>query len=61
MHGKGEFYEIEDSISNAPIDVANICSILPRPAGSNGLIVVKLKRGFKYIMYIYIHIYINIF
>ena len=52
MHGKGEFYEIEGSISNAPIDVANICNILPRPAGSNGLIVVKLKRDFKYIIYI---------
>ena len=60
MHGKGEFYEIEGNISNAPIDVANICNI-SRPAGSNGLIVVKLKRDFKYIIYIYIHIYINIF
>ena len=40
MHGKGVFSKIKGSISNVPIAAANI---LPRPADSNELIVVKLK------------------
>ena len=28
---------------NIPIETANICNILPRPADSNRLIAVKLK------------------
>ena len=47
MHGKGEFFKIKGSICNIPIETANICNILPRPAVSNGLIVVKLKRDLK--------------
>ena len=43
MHGKGGFAKIKGSISNIPIKRANIYNILPRPAESNGLIVVKLK------------------
>ena len=42
MHGKGEFSKIKKGISNIPMEVANICNILPRPAVPNGLIVVKL-------------------
>ena len=48
MHEKGEFSKIKGSICNIPIEAANICNILPRPAVSNGLIVVKLKRDLKY-------------
>ena len=48
MHGKGEFSKIKGSICNAPIETANVCNILPRPAVSNGLIFVKLKRDLKY-------------
>ena len=47
-HGKGEFSKIKQNICNFPIEIANICNILPRPTISNGLIVVKLKRGIKY-------------
>ena len=50
MHGKGVFAKIKGSISNVPIAAANI---LPRPADSNELIVVKLKRDLKYIGYVY--------
>ena len=48
IHGKGEFSKIKGSIFNIPIEPANICNILPRPAVSNGLIMVKLKRDLKY-------------
>ena len=37
MHGKGGLRKIKESICNIPIETANICSILPRPAVSNGL------------------------
>ena len=48
MHGKGEFSNIKGSIcNNIAAEPAKICNILPRPAISNGLIVVKLKRDLK--------------
>ena len=53
MHGKGEFAKIKGNICNIPNEAANICNILPRPADSNGLIVVKLKRDLKYRGYVY--------
>ena len=53
MHGKGEYAKIKGSICNIPIETSDICSILPRPADSNGLIVVKLKRDLKYKGYVY--------
>ena len=54
MHGKGEFSKIKGSICNfSIIKAANICNILPRPAGSNGLIVLKLKKDPKYRGYVY--------
>ena len=43
MYGKGEFAKMKGSICNIPIEIANICNILPRPADSNGLIVVKSR------------------
>ena len=48
MHGKGEFSKIKGRICNIPIETANIYNILPRPAVSNGLVQVKLKRDIKY-------------
>ena len=53
MHGKGKYAKIKDSICHIPIEAAHICNILPRPADSNGLIVVKLKKGLKYRAYVY--------
>ena len=47
MHRKGEFAIIKGSIWNIPIEAANICNILPRPADSNGLTVMKLKQDLK--------------
>ena len=54
MHGKGDFSKIKGSICNIPIEAANIYNILPRPAVSNGLIVVKLKRDLKYRGHVYL-------
>ena len=53
MHGKGEFAKTKSSICNIPIEVANIYNILPRPADSNSLTVVKVKRYLKYRRYVY--------
>ena len=53
MHGKGEFCKIKVSICKIPTEAANICNILPRPAVSNGLIAVKLKRDLKYRGHVY--------
>ena len=36
-----------------PIGSGGVCDVLPRPAGSNGLIVVKVKEDFKYRSYVY--------
>ena len=47
MRGIDEFSEIKQRICNVPIEMANLCNILPRPAVSNGLILVKLKRDLK--------------
>ena len=38
---KGNFAKIKGSLCNIPIEAANICNILSRPADSNELIVVK--------------------
>ena len=40
MHGKGQLSKIKGSICSMPIEVANVCNILPKPSVSNGLIVV---------------------
>ena len=53
MHGKSKFSKIKGSICNIPIEAANTCNILPRPAVSNGLIIAKLKRGSKYRGHVY--------
>ena len=47
MHRKGQFSIIKGSICKVPIEIANICNILPRPAVSSRLTVIKLNRGFK--------------
>ena len=44
--------KIKGNICNIPIEAANICNILPKPANSNGLIVVKLERGLRYRGYV---------
>ena len=48
MHEKAESSKIKGSTCNNPIEATNIWNILPRPAVSNGLTIVKLKRDLKY-------------
>ena len=43
-----EVYCSQTVICNIPIESANRCKILPRPAVSSGLTVVKLERDLKY-------------
>ena len=53
MHVKRECAKIKGCICNILIEAANICNILQRPADSNRLILVKLKRDLKYRGYVY--------
>ena len=48
MHEKGDFAKIKGSICNAFIETSIICKVLQRPADSNRLILVKLKRHLNY-------------
>ena len=50
---KRQISKIKGSICNIPIEAANTCNILPRPAISNGLIIVKLKRDLIYRGHVY--------
>ena len=65
MYGISEFCKVKESICNIPIEAANICNILPRPAVSIGLIFVKLKRCHNTrVMYIsnqFVHTYTKLF
>ena len=46
---KGKSLKIKGSICNIPVAEVDVnCNILPRPADSNGLLIVKLKRKFEY-------------
>ena len=53
MQGKGESFKIKGSVCNIPVEAANTCNILPRPAVSSELILVRLKRDLKYRIHIY--------
>ena len=50
---KVNFVKLRVKHCNISIEAANICNIFPRPAVSNRLIVVRLKRDFKYRVHIY--------
>ena len=46
---KGQSPKVKGSICNIPIsEIDNNCNSLPRPADSNGAIIVKLKRKAAY-------------
>ena len=49
MPTKGQSPKMKGSICNIPIsEIDNNCNSLPRPADSNGVIIVKLKRKAAY-------------
>ena len=41
---KDQSPKLKGAICNVPIDVVRTCNTLPRPADSNGLLIVKLKK-----------------
>ena len=46
---KGKSLKVKGSICNLPVLEVDVnCNILPRPADSNGLIIVKLKHKLEY-------------
>lgn len=53
MHRKCKFVKVKVIICNIPVDTENVCNILPRPIGSNGLIVVKPNRDLEYCRHAY--------
>ena len=50
---KGQSPKLKGGLCNIPIDVVDICNILPRPADSNVIIIVKLKRKLQYRGHVY--------
>ena len=41
---KGQSPKLKGALCNTPIDVVDVCNTPPRPAVSNGIIIVKLKN-----------------
>ena len=44
----GQIEKLSGTICNIPIDTTNVKNMLPRPADSNGLVIIKLKRKLEY-------------
>ena len=52
---KGKSLKMKGSIRNVPIPEVDVnCNTLPRPADSNGLLIVKLKRKLEYKCLVYL-------
>ena len=45
---KGQSPNLKSTLCNIPIDVVDICNTLSRPADSNGIVLVKLKRKLQH-------------
>ena len=45
---RGQKKKISGIICNIPIDTTNVTNMLPRPADSNGLVIIKLKHKLDY-------------
>ena len=41
---KGQSPKLKGALCNVPVDIVDICNTLSRPADSNGIVIVKLKR-----------------
>ena len=50
---KGNSPKIKGAICNVPVDAESVCDVLPRPACSNGLLILKLKRKLMYHGHVY--------
>ena len=45
---KGQSSKLKGALRNTFIDVVDVCNMLPRPADSNDIIIVKLKRKLQH-------------
>ena len=52
IHGKGELPKIKGNMCNVLTELANIFNVLPIPADSNELRIVKIKGNPKYRYYV---------
>ena len=50
---KGQSPKLKGALCNVPVDVVDVCKTLPRPADSNGIVIVKLKRKLEYRGHVY--------
>ena len=50
---KGNSPKVKGAICNVPVDAEDVCNVLPRPACSNGLLLLKLKRKLMYHGHVY--------
>ena len=50
---KSQSPKLKGTLCNVPIDAVDVCKILPRPADSNRIVIVKLKRKLQYRCYVY--------
>ena len=53
---KGQSRKLKGVLFNIPIDVADVCNTLQRPADSNGIVMVKLKRKLQYRDHFYLNL-----
>ena len=53
---KGQSPKLKGVLFNTPIDVADVCNILQRPADSNGIAMLKLKRKLQYRDHFYLNL-----
>ena len=45
---KGQSSKLKGALRNIFTDVVDVCNMLPRPADSNDIIIVKLKRKLQH-------------
>ena len=50
---KGQPPKLKGALCNVPIDAVDVCKTLSRPADSNGIVTVKLKRKLQYKGHVY--------
>ena len=50
---KGQSRKFKGAICKVLIDIVSTCNSFPRPADSNGLVIVKLKRKLEYRGHVY--------
>ena len=50
---KSQSAKLKGTLCNVPIDAVDVCKTLPRPADSNRIVIVKLKRKLQYRCYVY--------